>query len=295
MEQVSSLITQKLKMMAKAEDHRFLQSKCKAITTLLPHAVRQERGGRPEVLDAILCAARVSRLLWFAWCRVSESVSMMLSKASPRAVALASPYIRWDELRDRGDLVQQWAATASVAPHTAEIVQSVVDALLQIASEDKLVPYIPNDLWSWLNKCPSLPPVSLGRSNVAGRSSHVVDAVRALNDIEVLKAYLLVVWSEWDYLYTDGLERMCVSFREDFGGIGMGHHRADLIQRLDHVLGELDRGSEYLEKHGPSPSEGFLQTRKIRYQVLREKLQEVNTKAISRTPSLSQRSSTSVC
>jgi len=36
---------------------------------------------------------------------------------------------------------------------------------------------------------------------------------------------------------------MQVSVREDFKGIEMGCHRAELIQRLDYVLGELDRQS----------------------------------------------------
>lgn len=36
--------------------------------------------------------------------------------------------------------------------------------------------------------------------------------------------------------------------REDFSGIGMGFYRVDLVQRLDHVLEELDRELEYFRK-----------------------------------------------
>ena len=41
---------------------------------------------------------------------------------------------------------------------------------------------------------------------------------------------------------------MCSSMREDFSGIGMGFYRVDLVQRLDHVLEELDRELEYFRK-----------------------------------------------
>ena len=60
-------------------------------------------------------------------------------------------------------------------------------------------------------------------------------------DIEVLKSYLFAVWSEWDWLSNYCFDEMCILIRDDFGGIEMGHHRTDLIQRLDDVLGQLDR------------------------------------------------------
>ena len=283
--------------MAQAEDRDSLQSKRNAITALLPHAVWQERAGRPEMLDVILRAAGASRMLRFAWDRVNEFLSTMLSKASPRAVALVSPYIHWDGLRGRGDLIRRWAVMTSVAlisssrphiiaddtaaPHTKEIVQSVVDALLQIASQGELIQYIPDDLWSCLIKCPPLPPTCWGRSE--GARAHVVIAVRALEDIRVFKSYLLLVWAEWDYLWRDGLDEMRASIPEDFGGIGMGHHRTDLIQRLDHVLGQLDRGLRHLVSHNMEVSPYGVKKGKDQYQSLRKILLEMNTKAISRT------------
>ena len=284
MVEVSGLITQKLKTTVEVEDHGLLWSKRKAITTLLPHAVWQERGGQSEVLDTILHAARASRMPKFRWNRVDKFVGTLLFKASPRAIALASPHIPWDRLTDGGDLVRQWAAMASVAPDTEEVAQSVVDVLLQIASVDELVPYIPGDLWSRLAKCPPLPPICQGRC--FGTRPHVVDAVWTLKDIDVFKSYLLVVWSEWDHLYPDGFDKMHIFIQEGFGGTGMETHRTALIQRLDHVLEQLGGAVESFKQRNlnlrqSDPEEGIGQ-----YRRLKETLLEMNAKAISCTPRL---------
>ena len=265
--------------MIEAEDYHSLQSEHKAITALLPYAVWQERDGKPEMLDIILNAARASGMLGFMWCHIKRFVTTLLSKASPRAIILVSPHIRWHWFTDRGDLVQWWAETASTIQYTDEIAQSVVDTLLQIASEIQLVRYIPVDLWVWLTERPSLPPICWGRS--FGTRPHVVRVVQELKDIEVLKSYLLLVWSEWDTPY--GLDEMRTSIWEDFGGVGMGHHRGDLIQRLDCVHGQLDRGLKYFKQHGPGFDEDDLRVRKEEYEKLREALEETNSKAIGRT------------
>ena len=160
----------------------------------------------------------------------------------------------------------------------------MVNALLQIASQEKLIPYIPVDLWSWLTKRPSLPPVCKGRYD--GTDGPLIEAVRALNDIEVLKSYFLLVWSEWDRLYDNGFHKMRTSILEDFSGTGMGQRRTDLIQRLDRVLGQLDHGLEYLAQHNPDFTEDDLQKSKGQYGKLRETLLRVNVEAINRTPHL---------
>ena len=263
-------------MMAEAEDYRPLQSKHKAITALLPWAVWREREGQPEMFYITLRAARASRTTTFMWCHVDQFTSTLLSEASPRAIVLASPHILWYQLRDRGDLVRYWVAAASAIPYSEEIAQNVVDMLLQIASECEPW-YIPVDLWSWLTKRPSLPPICPGRH--CGTSGFVVEVVRALKDLEVLKSYLLLVWSEWDTLYCSGFDKMCTLIREDFGGVEMGRHRTDLILRLDHVLGQFDRGLEYFQ-YKPQFSEYNLQDGKNQYRKLREMLLEIN----SRTP-----------
>src|SRR5258705_13860698 len=108
-------------------------------------------------------------------------------------------------------------------------------------------------IWtSWLTKQPALPPICLGR--YYGTGLHVVKAVRGLKHIEVFKSYLLITWSEWDTF--DSVDEICASMDEDFGGVGMGPHRADLIQRLDHILTQLDQGLGYLRQHNPDVSEG---------------------------------------
>ena len=262
-------------MMAGAEDYHPLRSKRKAITALLPWAVWRERDGQPKMFDIIIRATRASRAPVFMWYHVDQFTSTLLSEASPRAIVLASPHILWYQLRDRGDLVRCWVSAASAVPYSEEIAQGVVDMLLQIASECELW-YIPVNLWLWLTKRPSLPPICPGR--YCGTSSSIVEAVRALNDIEVLKSYLLLVWSEWDTPYSNGFNNMCTLIRKDFGGFEMGHHRTDLIQRLDYVLGQLDRGLEYFQQHRPWFNEYYLQKRRNRYRKLRETLVEINSR-----------------
>jgi len=131
----------------------------------------------------------------------------------------------------------------SATPHTEEVARSVVDALLQIAYQKELLPYIPLDIWSWLKTRPSLPPGCVGC--FFGSFPGVIKAVQGLKDVELLESYLVLVWSEWGAVSNEGFDEMCVSLPKDFGEIGMGHHRANLIERLDHILGQLDL--EYLQ------------------------------------------------
>ena len=164
-------------------------------------------------------------------------------------------------------------------PHTEDVAQSVVDTLLQIARRDELVWYIPIDLWSWLTKRSSLAPICWGRRS--GTQHSTVRLIRALKDIEALKSYLLLVWSEWDI--SCDFSETCTSIREDFGGIGLGHHRADLIQRLDHVLGQLDCGLDYLNRQNHYLNEGDIREMGDRRGRLGEVLLEANIEGIART------------
>jgi len=266
--------------MAEAEDHRPLQSKCKAIAALLPYAVWQERDGQPEVLDMLLHAIGASRERQFTWSRIERSAITLLVRATPRAVVLTVPRVRWRQLTGTVPLIRWWAATVLEVPYTDEVGQSVVDMLFQIASEGGLAQHIPVPIWSWLTKRPPLPPTCLGR--YLGARSPVVDAVRACKDIEVLKSYFLLVWSEWDDLQGNhGFNKMCASIREDFDGIGMRPHRAELIQRLDHILEQLDRGLEHPWLQYPDLVKPDLWKMMRRYRKLREVLREVER----RTPS----------
>ena len=141
------------------------------------------------------------------------------------------------------DLISKWVAAIPVVPYTEYVAVSVVDALLQIAANDYLRPFIPANVWLWLNKRPSLPPACQGLES--GRRRSVVQMVRGLNNIGILTSYLIVVWSEHGgHLDSEGFVEMEVSAREDFNGIGMGCHRVELIQRLDHILSKLDQEPE---------------------------------------------------
>ena len=224
------------------------------------------------MFEAFLQAARASREMRLTWGHIEPVAVKLHPEASPRAIILASPYIPWDRLTDRRDLVKRWATAASAVPYTEEISQSVVDVLLQIASVSKLVPSIPVDVWSWLTKRPPLPPFCLGRR--VGTRSRVVKVVRGLKDVEVLKSYLLIVWSEWDDLRDNsGFNKMCTSIRKDLSGIEMENHRTELVQRLDHVLGQLDQRSP--DQRGRWLGRYDLWRIRRRYRKLKEVLVEV--------------------
>ena len=190
------------------------------INTLLPYAVWQEQGDKPELLDTFLCAAKASKWVKFTWNRTRELASTLLSEASPQAIILASPYI--PPHIDRGDLLPLWAVAASAVSYTEEVAQSVVDTLLQIASNDKLLPHITADMWSWLEAQPSLPPTCQGRH--LGTYLGVIKAVQGLKDVEVLKSYLHIIWSEWIFFQGDRFDEVCTLICEDFSGIKMSYH-----------------------------------------------------------------------
>ena len=283
MESVLSLIDKKLKTTAEARDHHLLQSKHKAIHALLPYAVWQERHGQPGVLDTFLCAVRASA--WMQFTRqanhrnhTKEFTSALPSGASPRAIVLLSTHLLFHI--NEMDLFLQWAAATSVVPNTEEVAQSVVDTLLQIASNIDLLPHITADIWSWLKIQPPLSPFCRGR--YFGTSQQVIKAVRGLKDIEVLKSYLYLVWSEWNTLWVDVFDKMCTLMHEDLCGVRMVHHRADLIKRLDHILGELDQGLEHLRQHNPYLDMYDIQNRKGQYRVLKKILVKIDIQSFNR-------------
>ena len=184
---------------------------------LFPYAIRLEQDGQHPMADAIsrvwTSNPKASRLG-----PIRPPAVWLLGKLDGpplhRAIPLIVPQINWKAGQD------------------------VVDLLLQIASVHSLLPHIPIEIWAWLKERPSLPPVSRGRC--LGTARAIICRIRDLGDIEILKSYFLVVWSEWDFLYPDGIEEMEISIREDFGGIEMKWHRKDLIVRLDCVLEQLE-------------------------------------------------------
>ena len=131
------------------------------------------------------------------------------------------------------DLVQAWVATASTIPKGKEAAPSLVDTLLQIAYFGWLPLGNHDDVWLWLTLRPSLPPICQGRR--LGSGSRVILRVQILKDLEILKSYLLLVWSEWNSLLDSGFPTMCQCVRKEFSGVEANSHRVDLVQRLDHV------------------------------------------------------------
>ena len=234
------------------------------------------------MLDVSLYAIRASKNQGFMWDCVVPFVTKLLDEGGSvslkRTAIRISPHVPWWKFTGLKHLIELWAAAASVVPHTDEIGQSVVDALLQITSNDSLRPHVPIDMWSWLNRRPFLPPTC--GAHYLGSTRDVVQAVRALGDVETLTSYLFLTWSEWGNPHSGGFDQMRASVREDFGGIGVGHHREDLLQRLDRILGQLDLGFEHLRQQKPTLEVDDIRWMKEQYGELREILLEVDRQVI---------------
>ena len=270
-DEVSNLITHKLVTMAESGEPYQIQSKRKALTAFFPYAVWMERGGECRMMDAFLSAGPATSL----WGAITPFISALFEAASDQTVVLTSPRVPWDREPDATRAVTRWASAASAVPYTDEIGQIVVDALLSIASVDCLQPHIPIDIWSWLNKRPTLPYVCLGRS--AGTRKHVVRCVRKLKDVEILKSYFLLVWSPWDHIaYPEALLEMRMAIKQDFNGVEMEDHRKDLVKHLNYVLRQLNRGLGYLRQQKLWIEQDDVQKAKAQYQTLRQDLLQMD-------------------
>ena len=268
--------------MAQVKDRDQIRSKRKALIALFPYAVWLERDGYCRMFDAyfdIFTAPELRKI-------VAEPIVMLLDEASPNSpnwvVTLMLPCEDWQcKLTDGRNAVAGWAGAALAVSYTEELGRNVVDSLLNLAAEKSLQPLIPVDIWAWLKKRPSLPPICTGR--YFGTEGCVVRRIRELGDVELLESYFLLVWSEWNFVWDTG--EMCISIREDFGGIGMWRHREILIKRLDHVLGELDWGAEHLKQQHPYLHGGYIRGAKRDYVELKDVLLAMDWKALAGTPS----------
>ena len=250
---------------------------------LLPHAISLEQSGDGKMIDAIYHVARNSIHWSFSWESSRSYMAHLLSEQTTttpsldRAAALLSPYLfmhRWsDKIQWNKQMVIGWTAAVSRVLYSKEVGSSVVDTLLQLWSEDTLRPHIPIGIWAWLKKKPSLPPSCYGRYTTMWE---LVPYLRGFGDLDILKSYFVAVWSEWDDLEDSHFSKTQTSIVEDFGGIGMQHHRGDLITRLDHVLGQLDRGSDHFKQFNWWAYEVYVEQRKEQYGSLREVLLEAN-------------------
>ena len=279
MEHVSTLITQKLKATVEATDPDLVLSKRKAISTLLPYAIFLEQGGQQSMIDAIFRAARVSGSSEFLWHHITLYISRLFETRSPtslnRVIALISPYAPWDDTLNNPLAVSRWAAAASATPYTEEVGQSVVDAILHIAFIDLLRPHIPIEIWGWMKRRTSLPPVCFG--DPSRGDTNTFSFIRGLGDAEILKSYFLLVWGERWSPRIGIVEDTENSIREVFGGVGMEQHRRDLIEWLDHVLGRLDRKLEgCCEQADWQSRQRDLQESKERYKCFKDVLLEVD-------------------
>ena len=274
-EEISNLIIHELVTMTESKDPYQIQSKRKALTAFFPYAVWMERSGECRMMDAFLSATKVSGPGTSLWGAITPFISTLFEAASDQTVVLTSPRVPWDREPDATRAVIRWASAASAVPYTDEIGPIVVDALLSIASVDCLRPHIPIDIWSWLNKRPTLPYVCLGRS--AGTRKHVVRCVRKLKDVEILKSYFLLVWSEWDHItYPEALSEMRMTIKQNFKGVEMEVHRKDLIKHLDYVLRHLNRGLGYLRQFKLWIEQDDVQKAKAQYQTLRQDLLQMD-------------------
>ena len=238
--------------MIEAADPHAIATKRKAISTIIIFAISLERNGQQEMLDlavrALRWAPRWERVLWR---KASQHTDKLFEESSSpsmnRVIALISPYRYWSSFSKGEKQVGRWATAVLAVPYTEEVGRSVVDTTLQIASEDSLRRHIPIGVWALFKERPSLPPTCPGRSS--GTKPDVIRYVRGLGDLQIFKSYFLLIWSEWEHPQADRVNAMEISIREDFGGTEMGQHREDLVQRLDHILGELDRGLGYFKQH----------------------------------------------
>jgi len=237
------------------------------------------------MVDVILSAAGTSGLcLWkFVWPHVGPYLATLFDKPSPpsldRAITLLSPHVTWEDVPHGEAAVAYWEASASAVPYSEEIGQSVADVLLQIVSVRTLRPLIPADVWAWLKKRPILPPC-FRECDARCFSADVIEYVRGLGDLEILKSYFLLVWSEWPYISTSPCSKFEVSIREDFNGTEKWHHREDLVKRLNHLLAHLNRGPEYFQQYNVSVSEYGVRRRREQYEELRDLVLEVDRKAM---------------
>ena len=244
----------------------------KAIATLFPYAVRLEQSGKPEMADAILRLFGAHRGAELRWPHIKTHIASFFDKSIPpslnRVIISTLPYIGWDVYADPTTVVSSWIVAALAVPYS-EVDQNMTQALLMVSCNDDMRPHIPVNVWAWLNKRPFLPPISQGRPEAS--RFFVVRHIRKLGDIEILKSYFFLVWSEWESHEDHCLTEMERSIREVFGGIGMQGHRDDLIKRLDSIHGELDRGLDHFRQYR-RVNEHDLQHRKEQYRRLKDAL-----------------------
>ena len=201
--------------MVETADSELIHSRRKPISALFPHAVLLARRGQRGMLDVLSHAARVSDSWPFMWHRIKPFIMTLFDMPNPPSLnwvlGLISPRVLWHD-QPHGHSTVAWQAPAP--SYTEEVDRSAVDEVLRVAFTTS--------------------------GQLARNEEPAVRQVRALGDAGVLRSYLLLLWSQWYYRYRyEDFDEMQISIQEDFGGIGMGGHRGELIRRLDGFRWEL--------------------------------------------------------
>ena len=242
--------------------------------------------GDTKLLDEVLLAiSRTSQ--GSSWVRshigpfIEQELSTWDSDVRVRIVMRALPYVEdaWFHIEDKDFFVELWRSVPEDLEYTPEIGQSVVQVLLRMACAYQWRPHIKR-VWRWLKRRPQLPPVCRARS-MCCNDLGAISKVESLKDIEILKGYLIVVWSEWDWLAPWVCSYMCAVIRKRFGGERKKGHRGELRGRLLHIQKQLDLGMDHLRNQGSEMPAAYLQPTKEAYEALLVTLSEVESPRIS--------------
>ena len=187
----------------------------------------------------------------------------------------------WFHTTDKRNFVRRWILAASQLEYTQKIGQCVVEVLLRMVCAYQWRPHIAWEAWRWLSGRPQLPPVCPARS-LCCNDLGAISKVESLEDIEILKDYLVVVWSEWDWLAPWVCSYMCAVIRKHFGGERMKGYRDELRGRLLHIQKQLDLGLDHLRKQGSKMPATYFQPTKEAYEALLETLSEVESESAVR-------------
>ena len=214
------------------DDPFLLDSKYEAISTLFIYAIL-EQGQQQQVANSILPTLQaLGPRRMVAWDYIRPYTPTLFrgpnTPSMDSLIILLSPYIDWEAYHSKNDIIR-WAAAALAVPYTEEVGRDIVSALLQISMYDSLLPHIPLNIWMWLKRHSTLPP--LYRGLWARITSSTVRYIRGLDDIQILKSFFILAWSGDNAI--DCEDYMKDLLREDFCGIGMWGHRKDLVERLD--------------------------------------------------------------
>jgi len=188
--------------------------------------------------------------------RTGRSISQAVLPISFKYTTLAAfQHKHWylEHASDISAMMQFWMKATSALPYTDDVCGSVVTALLNIASNDRLSPHTPMVAWDWLNRRPVLPPECVAL--FSGTVKYALEKVQQLGDTKLVVSCLHIFWSEWRQLRTKGrfwgpwghaffedIDIMRRLIREELGGIGAAGYRTDLVRRLDCILLRLEQG-----------------------------------------------------